>query len=312
MADNLYIIIKHIARYEKVLIRFPNFTTQFPANFPPSLREGFHDLRSWKERKGKWKQGWELGYTPRALHVVKGINYKCKELVVYGTNFASTINYPSYTKIVRYMIDIPYNILYPLVGLILSDGDITVHNNNKNKEGGIFTFKHTIPSPRAEHAARVIEKYEYLHSIFLIFSHYCSSYPRFVKTRLNRKELYSIEIVTRSLPCFLVLYEKFYSRGKKRIPNDLYDILTYEGLAYWIMGNGSFGKGGLYLNTRSFTIQECIFIMNVLNIKFRLITSLYYQKGLPVIYLEANSVKIIYPYISSYIVLSMRYKFHYN
>jgi len=271
MANDLYVIVKYISQYDNILIRFPK-SRLLPILIIPVT---------------------SLNYLP--------INYECKELVIYGTNFLSTVNYPFYTKIVRYMTYIPDRILYPLVGLILSDGYICVENNSKYKKGARFRFKQSI------------EKYEYVHSVFSFLSHYCSSYPRFIKSKLNRKEFYGIEIITRSLPCFLELREKFYYKGKKIIPNDLYDILTYEGLAHWIMGDGSFVKGGgLYLNTQSFTTQECIFIMNVLYIKFRLNTTLNFQRGLPVVYLRVNSVKMLYPNISSYIVPSMRYKFHYK
>lgn len=59
---------------------------------------------------------------------------------------------------------------------------------------------------------------------------------------------------TRVYPCLTEWYDIFYVEGKKRVPLDLYNLLTYEALAHWIMGDGTKVKNGLTLQTQSFTI----------------------------------------------------------
>jgi heme/copper-type cytochrome/quinol oxidase subunit 1 len=59
---------------------------------------------------------------PRANKNYIPINNDCKFIVVYGSNLASTINYPYFTLIIRHMVGIPFFILNIFVGLIISDG----------------------------------------------------------------------------------------------------------------------------------------------------------------------------------------------
>uniref|UniRef100_UPI0028E0A07B hypothetical protein n=1 Tax=Perenniporia fraxinea TaxID=1350006 RepID=UPI0028E0A07B len=236
-------------------------------------------------------------------------NTHCKSLVKYGSNLESSVNKPKFTSIVSHMINIPNNILSPLVGILLSDGHIEYKsrktlNSGKIKKGEIysninsrFRFKQSM------------DHLEYLFYVFNILSPYCISYPRSVKTRINRRDFYGVEIFTRALPCFTALRDIFYKNRIKIIPENLYDLLTYEGLAHIIMGDGSFKFKGILLNLQAFSVKELILFMNVLKIKFDIDTSLHKSRNNYTVYIKVDSAKKLYPKIKNYIVPSMKYKF---
>jgi hypothetical protein len=66
----------------------------------------------------------------------------------------------------------------------------------------------------------------------------------------------------------------FYSNGIKVVPQDIYHLLSPIALAYWIIGDGYNERGGLILCTDSYSLPDVISLMNVLQIRYRLVCTL--------------------------------------
>ena len=230
---------------------------------------------------------------PRANRNYLPINEECKSIVVFGSNLASTINYPYFTLIIRHMVSLPFYIVNILVGLTISDG--WMESNTKN--GARFFFKQSF------------EHFEFLWFMFLSLSHYCSAYPILIKTNLKGKIFWGISFYTRVLPCLQEIYNLFYVNVKV-VPYNLFDLINYHVLALWIMADGTRTYGGLTLQVQSFTIQEVVFIINVLIIKFDIDCSIHYQRSQPVIYIKTKSMNKIRVHLDPYILPSMKYKIH--
>ena len=78
------------------------------------------------------------------------------------------------------------------------------------------------------------------------------------------------------------------------------------------MADGTRTYNGLTLQVQSFTIQEVVFIINVLIIKFDIDCSIHYQRSQPVIYIKAKSMDKIRASLDPYILPSMKYKIHFD
>ena len=74
------------------------------------------------------------------------------------------------------------------------------------------------------------------------------------------------------------------------------------------MGDGTKNNKGLSLQTQSFTIQECVFIISVLIYKYNLKCSIHLQRNQPTIYISSKSMKKLIPLILPYMCSSMLYK----
>jgi heme/copper-type cytochrome/quinol oxidase subunit 1 len=232
---------------------------------------------------------------PRANRIYIRPNNKVLDLVPFGTNLSSTINYPNFTMILQHMVKLPEYIKDILVGVLLSDGYMQLQNKG-GKGQARFGFKQSL--------ARL----SYALNLFFTLSHYCKSFPK-LGFHKGGKFPY-VYFSTRSLACFTELYNTFYPNNVKIVPMDIFNMLTISGLAHWIMGDGTYVKkgGGIYLQTQSFSVIDNVRLMNVLIIKFNCKCTLHMQRGLPVIYISRKSVKNLTPLLLPYVIPTMQYK----
>lgn len=229
---------------------------------------------------------------PRSNRNYLPSNNKCKSIVVWSSNLSSTVNYPKFTSIVRHMVGIPLNLRSMICGLLISDAWLAINKSGNTR----FAFKQSISN-----------------SLFVLFvfnrlNHFCSDYPSITKTNLKNNNFKGICLITRFYPCLTEIYNMFYVNKVKVVPLNLYEIIDYEFLAFWIMGDGSKAGNAIYLQTQSFTVKECVFIISVFIHKFDLICNIHVQRNQPVIYISAKSMKKIRVKLLPYFIPSMYYK----
>lgn len=109
------------------------------------------------------------------------------------------------------------------------------------------------------------------------------------------------------LPCFNEYRELFYLLNKKIVPDNLYELLTPRGLAFWIMDDGSRQGVGLHLSVYSFSNKDLDKLMFTLQDKFNLRCSIHYnrdKKPRIYIYLKNQSFMMVIPYF----IIEMLYK----
>lgn len=211
-------------------------------------------------------------------------------LVLHASNLSSTVG-SRYTSIERALIRIPTNKMSVFIGIILSDATL-----QKGRGEARLQFK------------QKYSQFEYFYLVFFQLSHYCSKGPYVTKAILHKKKHYGLGFTTRSLPCITELYHLFYIEGKKIIPYNLFELLTWEGLVHWICGDGAYSSG-ITLQTQCFTVKELVFIINVLIIKFGLDCNIHKQDNYFVIYIKSKSIKKNLHNMLPYIHPTMLYKF---
>ena len=94
---------------------------------------------------------------------------------------------------------------------------------------------------RLIYAQTAVKHKEYFDYVFSFFLPFCVKdyIPQSKIVRDNRtKKIYSaISFTTMQLPCFNEFKEIFYNLNVKKVPNNIYELLTARGLAFllWMM-----------------------------------------------------------------------------
>lgn len=107
------------------------------------------------------------------------------------------------------------------------------------------------------------------------------------------------------------IYNGFYKKNKKIIPNFIEQYLTPLTLAIWIMDDGcKFKNKGIKFCTNCFTLKEIKFLSNILEKKFTLKTSIHKTGVINQynIYISKSSMPLLIKLVKPYIHETMLYK----
>lgn len=155
--------------------------------------------------------------------------------------------------------------------LLLSDGYIVFSTRSKNGRLGL--------TQSLSHSG-------YLYFVFNTLSHYCPRYPIFTERFSFGRSTFKLEIITRSMPCIIELYNNFYVNKIKVIKPSIYNDITPILLAHWILGDDTYNGITLLLCTDCYSIKEIVLLINVLIIKYDIhCTIRYYNNIYPRIYI---------------------------
>jgi len=207
---------------------------------------------------------------------------------------SSTVGTGRNTNIVKGMISLPPYQKSVIVGILLSDGHLASAKAHENPH---LAFKQGLNNS------------SYVLFVFSILSHYCNLYPSLVKSVRKDKIDYALFFRTRGLPCFSELRSLFYINKVKRVPADIYNLLTPPALAHLIMGDGSVKQHGLILCTDSYSLFDVVRLMNVLIIRYNIDCTLrFHTPTQPRIYIRQRSMNIVRKLVKPYMAKSMLYK----
>lgn len=122
----------------------------------------------------------------------------------------------------RALVTLPDDLEEVLVGILLGDAHIVRRSSTANSR---LVYAQTAVAHK--------QYFDYVYSFFLCFCVH-DYIPQLRTVRDNRtNKIYSaISFTTMQLPCFNTFKEMFYIDNVKRVPVNIYELLTPRGLAF--------------------------------------------------------------------------------
>lgn len=200
----------------------------------------------------------------------------------------------------RAAIQLPDETKEILVGILLGDAHIVRRSPTANS--------------RLVYAQTAIKHKEYFDYVISFFIPYCANdyipQSRLVKDNRTKKIYSAISFTTMQLPCFNKYRELFYDSNKKKIvPENIRELLTPRGLAFWIMDDGSKQGSGLHISVYGFSNPDVDKLMFTLQDKFNLKCSIHYNRdNKPRIYIFKESMDTLITLVKPYFIKEMLYK----
>ena len=190
-----------------------------------------------------------------------------------------------------------YLLLCILVGSLLGDGTM-----EKSKDGYRLAFYQ-----KGDH----IEYLVWLHKLLFEYGYCKANIPQIQSRLSDGKLVYYCRFRTFTFASWGWIYEGFYGRGKKVLPNWIEQYLSPVALAIWIMDDGIWIKDrGIRLSTDNFTLSGVKKLVDILTTKYNLKVSIVKtgiidQYG---IYLPKSNLHILIPMLSPHIHPYFYYK----
>ena len=211
----------------------------------------------------------------------------------------STIVKKSLSSSERVLITIPEDKSEILIGILLGDGHIVRKSSTANA--------------RLVYAQTAIKHKEYFNYVLSHFIDFCTKdynpQSRTVVDNRTKKIYSAISFTTMQLPCFNVFREMFYSLNVKKVPYNIYDILTPRSLAFWIMDDGSRKGSGLHISVYAFSNEDMDRLMFTLQDKFNFRCSIHFNRDKkPRIYIFKESMDNLISLVKPYFIKEMLYK----